>query len=588
MDHINGKHRFLCLSLCLTLLAGLMFASSSHKVLAQSSDRFDIAYEYQGNIYLTGFENNEIIYHGPLTSDSEGGNVNASWSPDGRYLMFTHYDFGNPSLRILDTLNNNQFLAEISGACCGAWHPYNGTIAYVNSSERTLVIASPDNNSQSILWYLNDGLEPFGRGAYAPDGTLFFSFGQGDAATQVWAIHPDGQTEMVAASATYSDNPWASNVLSDPAISSDGQLSITLDTSALGYAPGGPVTLIGYAGISDGGFGRWQVELFGGKSVSWAPQGQRFAWEEWVSCSETGIDAPGFCKGGIGIMDVNTGKSNLILPGVDYFSPAWRPSIPVIAPISTTPPPVVETQPPLLPPESSATVAPIEPAVIDVGSPFPNDGYSPVNFSKSFFAALWEKIIPPVEAAYSPDECQAQLAGPDKKYEGQCTWFVGYYRPDVCDWGGGNAYEWAGRAEANGAKYKVTVRTKPQPGDIAVWIPTTEGGCGGTTKVPPSGPCTEVAPNVWEGCGHVAYVVSVSTDGSTMRIREGNWRPDRSDIQDIPILSCMKFVSQPSLDKKTSLPSTPSIVQTPIPPGFFESVRSWWCRNVGIGCNSSW
>ena len=91
-------------------------------------------------------------------------------------------------------------------------------------------------------------------------------------------------------------------------MSSDGQLSVTLDTSALGYAPGGPVTLIGYAGISGGGFGRWQVELFGGKSVSWASQGQRFAWEQWIGCNELGIDAPGFCKAGIGIMDLEYRK----------------------------------------------------------------------------------------------------------------------------------------------------------------------------------------------------------------------------------------------------------------------------------------
>jgi Tol biopolymer transport system component len=273
MDNINGKRRFLCLSLCFVLIAGLVFAGSSQYVSAQTSSRIDLAYEYQGNLYLTGFENNEIIYNGPLTQDPEGGNTNPSWSQDGRYLMFTHYDWGNPSLRIIDTLNNNELMMEIPGACCGAWNPYNSMIAYVIDSERTLVTASPDNTNQSIVWYLNDGLEPFGRGAWAPDGTLYFSFGQGDAATQVWAVYPGGQAEMVAASATYSDNPWASNVLYDPAISSDGQLSLTLDTSALGYAPGGPVTLVGYGGVTAAGFGRWQAELFGGRSVSWAPQG---------------------------------------------------------------------------------------------------------------------------------------------------------------------------------------------------------------------------------------------------------------------------------------------------------------------------
>ena len=140
----------------------------------------------------------------------------------------------------------------------------------------------------------------------------------------------------------------------------------------------------------------------------------------------------------------------MILPGVEYNSPAWRPAIPKLAPISTTPPPVVKTQPPLPLTESPASAVPTESVLIAQSGPFPNDGYSPVNLSKSFFTTLWEKIIPPVEAAYSPDECRSKPAGPlpDKEYEGQCTWFVGYYRPDVCDRGGGNAYEWAGRAEA--------------------------------------------------------------------------------------------------------------------------------------------
>ena len=91
MDNINGIAEFLCSSfVSYFLLTGLVFASSSHKVLAQSNEHLDIAYEYQGNLYLTGFENNEIIYNGSLTNDPEGGNVSdPSWSSDGRYLMFT-------------------------------------------------------------------------------------------------------------------------------------------------------------------------------------------------------------------------------------------------------------------------------------------------------------------------------------------------------------------------------------------------------------------------------------------------------------------------------------------------------------------
>jgi len=587
MTHFFAKNRsnFIALFIIFIFFITLLFNST---VFAQTSSRFDLAYEYQGNIYLAEMNASETLSVVPLTNDPGGGNVSPAWSPDGRYLMYTHYDLDNPVLRIIDTLNKNELKTEIPGACCGAWNPDNGMIAYADSLGSTIITASPDNNNQNIVWHLNDGLQPFGRGAWAPDGTIFFSFSQGDVATQVWAVYPDGHTEMVAASATYGDNPFASNAIYDPAISSDGSLSVTLDTSVLGYAPGGPVTLIGYAGVTRGGFGRWQAELFGGRNASWGPEGQLIAWEEWKSCTEIGIDAPGFCKAGIGIMDLNTGNSNIVLSGEDYHSPAWRPAIPVVAPPTASPSTETATQPPATITESVIIKSPTEEATMVQGGPLANDGYSPVDLSKSLFTRIWEKIVPPVEAAYTPEECRNRLAGPNLEYEGQCTWYVGKYRPDVCDWGGGNAYEWAGKAMAIGPKLGMSVRSKPQPGDIAVWLPTYDEGCGGTTKIPASGPCTEVTPGVWEGCGHVAYVVSVSGDGKTMRIKEGNWQPDRTDVTDVAILPCMKFISQISSVKITPVPPTAPIVQTPTSPSIVDSVKSWWCEYIKIGCSSSW
>jgi hypothetical protein len=86
----------------------------------------------------------------------------------------------------------------------------------------------------------------------------------------------------------------------------------------------------------------------------------------------------------------------------------------------------------------------------------------------------------------------------------------------------------------------------------------------------------------------VAYVTSVSADGTTMRIKEGNWSPDRSDKVDVKILSCMKFISPPNTVEKTPAPLVPNIVQTPAAPSLLDSVKSWWCEHIGIGCSSSW
>jgi surface antigen len=583
MEKHTANKRFLYFVLCVMLLTGLAISAPLTTAQAQTGDRFDLAYETQGNIFLASFENGTLIANTPLTQDA-GGNVNPSWSLDGRYLMYTHYEASNPNLRILDTLTY-ELMAVIPNACCGTWDPSSSRIAYIDTASNQLVSNYPDDTGEVVLWPLNGGLQPFGRGAWAPDGTLYFSFSQGDAATQVWAISPGGHAQMVLASSTFSDNPFASSVLSDPAISADGQLSVTLDSSALGYAPGGPLTLVGYGGVTSGGFGRWQAELFGGKSASWAPNGQRFAWEDWKGCNEIGIDAPGYCKAGIGIYDLNTGRDQLILPNPDYNSPAWRPAIPELTPVATEAPPVTTTQAPVATEAPSASVT----AVPDfVGAPLPNDGHNPVDLSKSLLTRIHDLIIPPVEAAYTPDECRAKLAGKDNLYVGQCTWFVGYYRPDVCDWGGGNAYQWVGKALDNAKKYNLIVRDRPQPGDIAVWLPSTESDCGGASKIPATGPCTEIAPEVYQGCGHVAYVTSVSADGTTMRIKEGNWSPDRSDKVDVKILSCMKFISPPNTVEKTPAPLVPNIVQTPAAPSLLDSVKSWWCEHIGIGCSSSW
>jgi hypothetical protein len=120
-----------------------------------------------------------------------------------------------------------------------------------------------------------------------------------------------------------------------------------------------------YAGYGGNGpaFGRWQVEAGMGDQPSWAPEGGRFAWEQWVGCSEVGIDAPGFCKGGIGIFDLNAYSQTMVLRGTDVSQPAWRPATPAPAPTSTPTrlPPTSTPVPPTSTPVPAATEPPDEP-----------------------------------------------------------------------------------------------------------------------------------------------------------------------------------------------------------------------------------
>ncbi len=553
-------------------------------VAAQSADeaRFDLAYVSLGNIYLASIENGAVTSTLALTQDAAGGNSSPAWSADGRYLLYTHYEGSAVSLRIIDTYNL-QVMREIPNACCGVWDPQAYRIAYVSSDQNAIIVAQADGAQASVLWYLENGMQPLGKMAWAPNGTLYLAVSRGDAITQVWAVQSNGSVEMVAGPAAESGMMPSSNALSSPAVSADGTLSVIMDTSALGYAPGGPVVLIGYGGATAGDYGRWQAELFGGSNVSWAPSGQRFAWEQWDSCTSVGIDAPGFCPAGIGVTDVGNGAGQLILAGAGNTQPAWRPQIPTYP---TEPPPAAQPQAT----EAIATEAP-QPTAAPQGSPLPGDGYSPANSDQPLLTRILEALAPPVEASYSPESCRAQLAGPNNLYEGQCTWFVGKYRPDVCQWGGGNAYQWVEKAQSNGAALGIVVRAQPKVGDIAVWLPSTEAGCGGVSKIPAKGPCTIGASGNWEGCGHVAYVVGVSNDGKTMRILEGNWDVDRTGM-DIEVLPCMRFISMP--ESKTTAPIT-----TPVPPrttpesrqsnpSLLDQVVSWFCTQFGWGCSSSW
>jgi len=261
--------------------------------------------------------------------------------------------------------------------------------------------------------------------------------------------------------------------------------------------------------------------------------------------------------------------TNTLVPPTSTPIPTWTPIPPTstrIPPTRTPIPPSSTSIPPsatIIPPTTKPTI-PLPTATTYHNGPLPNDGYNPGPSAPNWLDGIIQFFVPPVEASYSPDDCQKRFAGPNNEYAGQCTTFVSRKRPDACEWitpGSGNAYQWVEQAQLNGGPFGLTISSNPHIGDIVVWQPSKEQECGGTSPIPENGPCTIGKSGGWEGCGHVAYVTWVSTDGKTMKIEEDNWGIDRTkDV--INVLSCMKFISNPS---KITLSPTAIATSIPIP-----------------------
>lgn len=332
--------RIICVCGCILVLAALVSSIfvPMQNVKAQSGSNFDLAYVYHGNIYLASIVNGQASTITPLTQDAEGGNGWPSWSPDGRYLMYTHYDLATPNLRILDTLTGQTTL-QLDGACCGAWHPTNGYIAYYNWRTGVITTAAPDNSHQYDIW--QPDFEIFGRMAWAADGTLYYNIAS-DSMTQVHALSSAGEDSMVVAP-EIDGMGMESNMMSSPAVNVNGELSVVV--SGLARAPSSTELLFGYAGVTGSGIGRWMGSLGGsGINPSWSPDGRQMLLEMFADCMSLGFNFPGYCKAGLGVFDINAYSQTLIqgLAGEDYVEPAWRPAIPgapVVTEVPTAPPP---------------------------------------------------------------------------------------------------------------------------------------------------------------------------------------------------------------------------------------------------------
>ncbi|MEM2889799.1 MAG: CHAP domain-containing protein [Candidatus Hadarchaeum sp.] len=196
------------------------------------------------------------------------------------------------------------------------------------------------------------------------------------------------------------------------------------------------------------------------------------------------------------------------------------------------------------------------------GSPAPNDGYEPM---PSIIERILDLIIPPAEA-YTGEECQERFV------KNNCTWFVAGLRPDVCEWIGSSprhAYLWSERARQNGQNFGIQVDQHPDRGDIVVW----SAGCGGTTPIPPTGPCTNYE-NEWKGCGHVAFVSDVTEDSKKIQIQELNWNPNRSGNY-IKVLDCMQFISLPKQDSPPPQNDMGKQIED-LEKKIQENIEHWW------------
>jgi|GEM_PF-2092834 len=231
----------------------------------------------------------------------------------------------------------------------------------------------------------------------------------------------------------------------------------------------------------------------------------------------------------------------------------------VIQPTNTPIPPTATRIPTKTSIPSTSTPRPtstsIPPTLAPTATPYdgslPNDGYEP---SPSWLDKIFQIFAPPVEASYSPTDCQAKFT------VNNCTWFVAGKRPDVCQWiqpGQGNAYQWTSQAQQNGSPFGISVNKKPsEVGDIVVWSPY----CAGSLEY-----------------GHVALVTGISSNGKKIDIEEMNWSVGDGH-RTIDVADCMDFVSNSAPTNKSITPtpiSTPNPVIVPTPSGQPSNPFQW-------------
>jgi formylglycine-generating enzyme required for sulfatase activity len=171
------NRRPISLILLVALLLSLLAPTSARVVLlAQDAAgppiQGEIAYALDGDIWLHDLLTGDVQQ---LTDD--GGNHWPAWSPDGRFLTYSHGDdLESSDLYLLDTANGETTLL-VEQACCADWEPNGQRIAYLALGSDVLSVAAilPDGAGQETLLTeltVGGGAYPAGRLVWVDDRYL--------------------------------------------------------------------------------------------------------------------------------------------------------------------------------------------------------------------------------------------------------------------------------------------------------------------------------------------------------------------------------------------------------------------------------
>ena len=77
----------------------------------------EIAYVLEGDLWL-----HDLVSGATRQLTTDGDNLAPNWSPDGRYLVYSHgADLESADLYLLDVAGGGEPTLLVERACCGAW-----------------------------------------------------------------------------------------------------------------------------------------------------------------------------------------------------------------------------------------------------------------------------------------------------------------------------------------------------------------------------------------------------------------------------------------------------------------------------------
>ncbi len=121
----------------------------------------------QKQIYISDFDGSNVV----AITDGNYPHLSPSWSPDGRYIAFTSYEFKNPELFIFDTKTRvKKRLTNFAGLDSGANFSFDGRwIAYTSSrgDDTDIFLTNPQGVGKK-LFIEGSGLDVDPK--FSPDG----------------------------------------------------------------------------------------------------------------------------------------------------------------------------------------------------------------------------------------------------------------------------------------------------------------------------------------------------------------------------------------------------------------------------------